>query len=59
LKKIVERINNILMNDNEFKKPAAYKNTTAMEARPILKAVQPKEENVNLLTRMFGKLKFW
>jgi hypothetical protein len=47
------------MNDNEFKKPAAYKNTTAMEARPILKAVQPKEENVNLLTRMFGKLKFW
>jgi len=51
------------MNDQEFKKPSAYKNVTAMEARPILKPLllpnEIKEEKVNILTRMFSKLKFW
>lgn len=51
------------MNDEEFKKPAAYKNITATEARPILKSIllphEIKEEKVNLLSRMLSKLKFW
>lgn len=49
------------MNDQEFKKPSAYKNVTAMEARPILKPIllQHEIKEVNILTRMLSKLKFW
>jgi hypothetical protein len=66
------------MNDQEFKKPSAYKNVTAMEARPILKPsayknvtamearpilkpilLQHEIKEVNILTRMLSKLKFW
>lgn len=62
------------MNDNDYKKPAGYKNITSTEARPILQPIllpsEIKEESenalhfrseksVNLLTRLFSKLKFW
>lgn len=47
------------MNDNDYRKPAAYKNITSMEARPILVQTKKPEEKVNILTRMFSKLKFW
>jgi hypothetical protein len=57
------------MNDNDFKKPAGYKNITATEARPILQPILlpseiennkiENEKSVNLLTFLLSKLKFW